>query len=125
MRFTYDVNGILEVEACAPSGGRKFRTVLTNNVQGLSQDEIDRAVERLQQLKFYPREDLEAQRLARFCERMLGELHPSQREHLEQTLDMYEDVMARGDRESFDAARTTLLMVLSSLGIEYGGSSCD
>ncbi|MEZ6069418.1 MAG: molecular chaperone HscC [Pirellulales bacterium] len=125
IRFTYDVNGILEVEAYAPSGGRKFRTVLTNNVKGLSRDEIDQAVARLQQLKFYPSEDLEAQRLARFCERMLGELHPSQREHLDRTLDMFEDVMARGDRETFNEARTTLLMVLSSLGIEYDESSSE
>ena len=125
IRFTYDVNGILEVEAYAPSGGRKFRTVLTNNVKGLSRDEIDQAVARLQQLKFYPSEDLEAQRLARFCERMLGELHPSQREHLDRTLDMFEEVMARGDRETFNEARTTLLMVLSSLGIEYDESSSE
>ena len=125
IRFTYDLNGILEVEAYTPGKQEKFRTVLTNLVRGLSQEQIAAAVERLQQLKFYPREDLNNQRLARFCERMLGELPPSQRQQLDQALDVYEDAMARSDRALFESSRQTLLMVLSSLGIEYDESAAE
>ena len=92
IRFTYDLNGILEVEAYTP-GGRKQSTVLTNHVQGLSQQQVRAAVERLQQLKFYPREDLSNQRLAKFCERVIGELHPSQRSQLDMALDVYESAL--------------------------------
>ena len=125
VRFTYDLNGILEVEAYAPGGGKKFSTILTNHVKGLSQTQIDAAVTRLKDLKFYPREDLANQRLARFCERMLGELHPTQRQQLDAAIDMYEDAMARSDREVFESARQTLLMVLSSLGIDYDETNID
>jgi molecular chaperone HscC len=125
IRFTYDMNGLLEVEAYAPGSGKKFRTVLTNHVRGLSPQQIAQATERLQSLKFYPREDLQNQRLARFCERMLGELSPHQREELDQALDAFEDAMARSDRELFDSARQTLLIVLSSLGIDYDESNVD
>lgn len=125
VRFTYDLNGILEVEAYTPGGGKKFSTVLTNNVKGLSQSQVDAAVARLQELKFYPREDLANQRLARFCERMLGELHPTQRQQLDSAIDMYEDAMARCDREIFESARQSLLMVLSSLGIDYDETNID
>lgn len=125
VRFTYDLNGILEVEAYNPDQGKKFSTVLTNLVKGLSQDQITKAVQRMQDLKFYPREDLNNQRLARFCERMIGEVHPTQRGQLEQALDMFEDAMARSDRALFDSARQSLLMVFSSLGIEYDETSTD
>lgn len=125
IRFTYDLNGILEVEAYTPGQSKKFSSVLTNLVRGLSQEQIAEAVERMQTLKFYPREDLSNQRLARFCERMLGELHATQRAQLDQALDMYEDAMASSDRERFEAAKQALLMVISSLGIEYDESSTE
>ncbi len=118
VRFTYDLSGVLEVEGYAP-GGQKFRTVLTNLVQGLSPEQISQAKRRINELKFYPRDDLDNQKLARLAERMLGELHPTQRQSLDEALDMYEDAMARADREIFAQARNTLLMVLSSLGIDH------
>ncbi|MDX1925054.1 MAG: molecular chaperone HscC [Pirellulaceae bacterium] len=124
IRFTYDLNGILEVEAYMP-GGNKFRTVLTNHVKGLSPAQMQAALNRMQELKFYPREDLNNQRLARFCERMIGELHPTQRQQLDYALDLYEAALNRSDRAEFDAARQALLMTLSSLGIEYDEHRID
>ena len=118
VRFTYDLSGVLEVEAYAP-GGHKFSTVLTNHVRGLSPDQVVEAKSRIQALKFYPREDLESQKLARYAERMLGELHPSQRQQLDEALDFFEAAMARGDREIFERARETLLMVMAALGLDH------
>jgi molecular chaperone HscC len=124
IRFTYDLNGILEVEAYMP-GGKKQRAVLTNHVKGLNQQQIQAAVHRLQQLKFYPREDLGNQRLARYCERLIGELHPSQRSQLDSALDFFEAAMVSGDRESCETAKSALLMTLSSLGIDYDEQNSD
>ena len=55
VRFTYDLSGILEIEAFVPNSQRRFRTVLTQNAAGLSEDEIAQAIERLSKIKFYPR----------------------------------------------------------------------
>ncbi|MGI9474610.1 MAG: Hsp70 family protein, partial [Rubripirellula sp.] len=55
VRFSYDLSGVLEVEAYAP-GGHKFSSVLTNHVQGLSAKQIEEAKSRIRELKFYPRE---------------------------------------------------------------------
>jgi molecular chaperone HscC len=118
IRFSYDINGVLEVEAYAP-GGRKHRVVLTNHVSGMSPAQIEQAVERLQSLKFYPREDLRHQNLARFCERLLGEVNPFQRKQLDQLIDYYEDALAQGDRELAESARQNLLQSLSALGFRY------
>lgn len=119
VRFTYDLNGILEVEAMIPATGRKFNAVLTKHAQGMSDDDVQQAVSRMQELKFYPRDDLQNQRLVLFCERMVGEVGSFQREQLEQALDVFEQAMSTGDREFFDHAKNGLLIILSQLGIAY------
>lgn len=119
VRFTYDINGILEVEAFVPDSGKKFRTILTQHAKGLSDAEIEEAVRSLQTLKFYPRDDVHNRRLVLFCERMIGEVNPMFRPDLEQALDAFEQAMESGDREYFAHARTGLLMTLSRLGLEY------
>lgn len=119
VRFTYDLNGILEVEAFVPGSLRKFQTVLTQQNAGLSRDEILEAVRRMQAIKFYPRDELVNQRLIRFCERLVGEVALDHRKHLEDAIDAFEHAMSSGDREKYAEARQVLLMVLSAIGIEY------
>ena len=116
VRFTYDVNGILEVEAYVPETGKKSTIVLTNHSKGLSQREIDQAVKRMQEIKFYPREDVANQRILKFAERVVGEVSPFQRSSLEGAIDQYEGALEMGDRQLFFDARDHLLLVLSQLG---------
>lgn len=119
VRFTYDLNGILEVEAYVPETGKKFNAVLTKHASSLSQKEVDAAVRKMQQLKFYPRDDLKQKNLVLFAERVVGEISPYQRDELEAALDQFERALDSGDREAFRYSRDGLLIVLSALGYEY------
>ncbi len=119
IRFTYDLNGLLEVEALVDSTGRKFSTVLTNHAQHLSKKEIDEAVSKLQDLKFYPRDEVENQQLLRFSERVLGEIAPQERQEFEQIIDSFENAMASGDKDYFHKVRAVLLERLSELGFPH------
>ena len=85
----------------------------------MTDSEIADAVDRMQKLKFYPRDDLGNKRLLLFCERMVGEVSPMQREQLEQAIDVFEIAMSSGDREQFQRVKDGLLVLLSSMGIEY------
>ncbi len=125
LRFTYDLNGILEVEAYVPSSGKKFRTVLTQHAKGLTDAEIERAVAKMQELKFYPRDQLENQRLLLFAERVVGEVAPDERRQLEQYIDQFEASMEMADRELFQASREALEVLLSYLGFTMEGESED
>ncbi|MBL8889480.1 MAG: Hsp70 family protein [Planctomycetaceae bacterium] len=125
IRFTYDLNGLLEVEAYVPSSNRKFSTVLTNHAATLSKFELEQAIRNLQRLKFYPRDDLENQRLLRYAERMVGEVNRFQREQLEYAVDRFLNAMVDSERESFASARQDLLITLEQLGISYDGQSED
>ena len=119
VRFTYDLNGILEVEAFPQAGGKRFRTVLTQHVQGLSPADIEAAIRNLSKLKFYPRDDIRNQKLLLFCERIAGEVNPFQRTEFDEIIDSFERAMASGDRDYFERVRTSLLIILSQLGFEY------
>ncbi len=119
VRFTYDLNGILEVEAIIEETGKRFALVLTQHAKSLTEAEIAEAVKRMQSIKFYPRDDLKNQRLVLFCERMVGEVGPFERQQLEEAIDIFEHAMSSNEREIFEKARQHLMMILSSLGIEY------
>lgn len=119
LRFTYDMNGILEVEAFVPETGKKFKTVLTQHARLTSKADIDAAVKKLQKLKFYPRDDVRNQHLVRYAERVIGEVSPFQRNDLESSIDFFEQAMASGDRDYFEQAKQNLLTALAALGFCY------
>jgi molecular chaperone HscC len=119
IRFTYDLNGILEVEAYLPNSSQKFRTILTHNAVGLSQAELDNAIRKLQALKYYPRENLALQRLLQYCESLVGEVSPFHRAELEAAIDSFEFAINSGDETHVDFAQHGLLQVLSTLGYEF------
>ncbi|WP_145249541.1 Hsp70 family protein [Aeoliella mucimassa] len=125
IRFTYDLNGLLEVEAYVGDSDHKFSTVLTQHAADLTEKEMKEAVANLQTLKYYPREDMANQKLLRFAERMVGEISPFQREQFEAAIDMFEQAMSSGDRETVEAARNTLEQILSMLGIDFEGQIGD
>jgi len=116
VRFTYDTNGILEVEALVPSAGKRFHAVLTPPDSDFTQAEIDAALKKMKQVKFYPRDEIENQRLLRFCERIVGEISRLNREQLESAIDQWEQAMSSNDREFFQQAKQRLLITLSQLG---------
>lgn len=123
VRFTYDISGLLEVEAIIPQTNQKFQIVLANHCSSMSEADILSATKKLQAIKFYPRDDLRNQRLVLFCERMVGEVSPFYREELEASIDHFEMAMSTGDREVFESSRDGLLMTLSRLGIEFSEDS--
>ncbi|QDS96753.1 Hsp70 family protein [Adhaeretor mobilis] len=126
IRFSYDVSGLIEVEAYAAGREEKFRTVLTTEAGELTESEIAEAIERMQGLKYYPREDMQNQRLLRLGERLMGEVSPFHREELEVAIDHLEASMNSGDREQVEAAQEHLRMVFSTLGLsEEDESSGD
>jgi len=119
IRFTYDMNGILEVEAVVPESGHSFRTVLTHHVKGLEPREIEEAVARMAEIKFYPRDEVRHQHLLRFAEQVVGEVNPVERHRLEEVVDQFEQALHEGDRELFAHWRGRLIETLDNLGYAF------
>lgn len=119
IRFTYDMNGILEVEAIVDGSGEKHRHVLTQHVRGLSEAAIAKAVEHMQDIKFYPRDDQAQQQLLQFAESVVGEISPDQRRHLEEAVDAFERALFGTDKERVTAMREHLLEILDQMGFPF------
>ena len=73
VRFTYDLNGVLEVEATVVDTRQGFATS-SRGTQGMSAGDISKAVADMQSLKRHPRDEAENQFVIRRAERLLPEL---------------------------------------------------
>lgn len=109
VRFTYDVNGALEVEATVRSTARTWRRVFQNRT-GLSDEEIDRRFAELADLKVPPREQAANRLLIERAERVYAESLGEQRGYLMEALRDFEvaiqdplNAHPERDREAFGA----------------------
>lgn len=96
-RFTYDVNGALEVEAKVISTGLIARAVFHNDV-GLTEAELDRRFAALADIKLHPRDQLPNQALISRAERLYAE-------HLGQARELIRELLMRFIRD-LDESRT-------------------
>ncbi|QWP75805.1 molecular chaperone HscC [Lysobacter sp. K5869] len=74
VRFTYDINGLLQVEATAVATGLRREVVLEKNPGVLSAEEIRERLAALASLKVHPREQQENLALIARAERLYEEL---------------------------------------------------
>jgi molecular chaperone HscC len=74
MRFTYDINGLLQVEATLVATGEKHELILQQNPGVLTPEEIGARLAALAQLKVHPRDQQENIALIARAERLYEEL---------------------------------------------------
>jgi molecular chaperone HscC len=113
VRFTYDLNGVLEVEATIAATGQKFSHVVTKHARGLSPKDVERAVREMQGLKTHPREEAVNRYLLRRAERLYGELGADARRTLGELLDGFEGALGYNDPEAIERYREILEEFLS------------
>ncbi len=114
VRFTYDINGLLEVDVHVPASGEKRQLVIVDN-DHMSEAEIAKRRAVLAGLKVSPRED-EANRAAlaranRCYEEFLGDM----RHMIAAWTNEFESVLDGQDPRAIEAARKELLARLDSI----------
>jgi len=82
MRFTYDINGLLEVEATILKTGAKHSIVIEENPGVLTRQEIEERFRALSDLKIHPRDQAENLVLLARLERLYEESLGGAREYL-------------------------------------------
>ena len=108
VRFTYDLNGLLEVESTVLSTREVKVLVLENTPGRLSPEEIRKARKKMQALKFHPRDSLpNATALAR-AEALYVELTGMKREELGNCIANFRAALDSQDPELIDACRNGL-----------------
>ncbi len=114
VRFTYDINGLLEVDVHVPKTGERRELVLVDEDTAQASD-FERRRAALAELKQHPR-DADANRHAlaramRCYESTLGDT----REYVARIMSQFENVLDRQDPREVDRARQALIEALDAL----------
>lgn len=111
IRFTYDLNGVLEVEAMVLETKQKFQHVVTRYARGMNQQQVNQAIQAMAELKTHPREESLNRFLLKRSERLYSELPLIEREHL--------DIILRGFEEALEIQNDELIARHRSVLQEY------
>ena len=119
IRFTYDLNGILEVEAGTAESNARASCVITRHAQNLTDAQLKEAVAKLQELKADPREDQGNRHLIKRAERIYQELSGDPRLLLETLLGGFEEALAMQDPSAIEMNRSALEKFLDHFDLSF------
>jgi molecular chaperone HscC len=108
IRFTYDLNGVLEAEATIVATKKKVSHVVTRHARGMSAKQIAEAVKQMEKLKTHPREEAVNRLLLRRAERLYQELSLEGRVILGQLLDGFESALSMQNQDAIERNRQAL-----------------
>src|SRR5262249_14887291 len=108
IRFTYDLNSVLEVEATVVETQKQVTHVVTRYAHGLTPEQVRAAVQAMAKLKTHPREQQAHRYLLRRAERLYQELGREEREVLSRLLDGFEEALSLQDPDGIARHREAL-----------------
>ncbi len=97
LRYTYDINGLLEVEVTVVSTGAQKRLVIEKNPGYLSEEEVEQRLEDLAAIKIHPRDQEENRLLMARGERLYEENIGEVRMYVASCLEQFEEALDRQD----------------------------
>ncbi|MBU2710565.1 Hsp70 family protein [Zooshikella harenae] len=118
VRFTYDVNGLLEVEVTVLSTTETFSTVIEKNPGQFSAEEITQRLQALSRLKIHPREHLPNRFLLARGERLFEQALGEKRILIGQLIVDFETALARQDQHYIAEAYHEVSALLDHLEAE-------
>jgi molecular chaperone HscC len=114
VRFTYDINGLLQVEVTEHASGRRHELVLEQNPGLMSPEEIRARLEALSALKIHPREQQENIAVLARAERLYEEfLH--QRDQLQEWIMQFRAILDSQDTALIARHRSQFAQALDAL----------
>jgi molecular chaperone HscC len=97
IRFTYDVDGLLEVEVTVDHSKKQYRTTIEQNPGVLSADEIKTRLKKLEKLKVHPRSKHQNQLVIARAERVYQELLGEERLSISRMLSEFNAILETQD----------------------------
>ena len=115
VRYTYDINGILEVEVTVVATGVKKTMVIEKNPGYMSKEEVNKRLEELKEIKIHPREKEENKHLIARGERLYEESIGLARTYISEGLSRFEDALDRQDEREIVQAYEELKKLLNEI----------
>lgn len=115
VRFSYDINGLLEVDVTFLESGQKHSHSIDRSPTGLDADARQASQERLAKLKIHPRDTLPNRTLLARLERAWMQSLGDERELIGGWLDAFNNVLARQQASEINRERQALSQALDEL----------
>lgn len=115
VRYTYDINGILEVEVTVVDTGIKKKLIIEKNPGYMSKEEIERRMIELQSIKIHPKDKEENRLLLAKGERIYEESIGNKRIIIGKALQNFEEVLEKQDERSIREAREELKDIIEKI----------
>ncbi|MCO7252906.1 molecular chaperone HscC [Dickeya oryzae] len=94
VRFSYDINGLLEVDINLPDSGDTFTKIIEHSPVGLSAAQREQSQQRLKALKIHPRDNLVNRNLLARLEKAWAQARADERAQIGIWLQEFEQVLA-------------------------------
>lgn len=115
IRYTYDINGILEVDVDIEKAGLSKNLVINKLASNITDKEIEERRHILAALKVHPRDQQENRYLVERCNRLYEQLLGEDREKVSLVLNQFVSIMEKQDPVSILKAREALDRALNSM----------
>lgn len=112
VRFTYDINGILEVEVTVVSTGKSVKKVLSQN---MDEKELARRMKQLEKLKVHPKDMTENQLILERLQALYEEALPETRDRLMYHIRNFESTLVEQNPRRIRKYREFLEHMIASL----------
>lgn len=124
VRFTYDINGILEVEATVVSTGLKKSKLIVNG--DLSEEEKNEKIKMLEEIKIQSENKNKDKLLLERANRIYAEIVNTEiRNHISGYLENYKMVVATGDRIRIQKAKESFSQFLDKIDPEINDMNIE
>ena len=124
VRFTYDINGILEVEATVVSTGLKKSKLIVNG--DLSEEEKNEKIKMLEEIKIQSENKNKDKLLLERANRIYAEIVNTEiRNHISDYLENYKMVVATGDRIRIQKAKESFSQFLDKIDPEINDMNIE
>ncbi|MBC3874472.1 molecular chaperone HscC [Undibacterium flavidum] len=115
VRFTYDVNGLLEVQATVIRTQKIQKVLIQGNPGLLTEDEIAKRLVELEKLKMHPRDALEVRTLLARADRVYQQLKGESRDWLSNQIAEFERVIETQNTKLITPAQKQFSEVLDQI----------
>jgi len=113
VRFTFDLNGILEVEIYKENVQR--RLIIEGNPGVLTKKEIDKSFAMLADLKIHPREEIENINILSRAHRLFEQYTGEKRDHIGLMITQFESILIRQNKDEIEQTRVLFEQELNLL----------
>lgn len=115
VRFTYDINGLLEAIVTSQDTGKSETLVIENSETRLSESDIKKALAKLEHIKLHPRDDVVNRTLMARAERLYQERLGDERERIAMLIAEFEKALDTQDSRTVTRAATQFKELLDEL----------